>query len=392
MRHAPLAAAVLLLAGCDSTTTVVGPPPPAGSVLPPAVLYYNLEPTGTGTGPAGLILTWPDDGNPNLAVWNVYSRGSTNATFGLRGSTTSNSFHDNGVPDLQYYVTAVDLDGFESAPSPMVTIDERLALPAPATLLSVSLDGAIALSWADNAHDASPTRFAAYRIYSAGYDLDADLCDTAWYLEGTTVAPEFVAGALPNGQPRCFAVSAQSTEGYESLWSPIRADTPRPDARNIVLYAREVNLAQSGFRFWKDLNADQVVQSGELGLVGSGTAPDVDFVVERNGTGGLQFRPVRPGTGVEPYGTGPVGDLTDIDWAPDQAYSALPIDAQVGWGYVWEMSAGDPFARYGALRVTHVGQDFLIVDWAYQTDPGNPELVVGGGVRTGPPLGITVPR
>jgi hypothetical protein len=26
--------------------------------------------------------------------------------------------------------------------------------------------------------------------------------------------------------------------------------------------------------------------------------------------------------------------------------------------------------------VSHVGQDFLILDWAYQTDPGNPELIV----------------
>ena len=165
--------------------------------------------------------------------------------FGLRGSTTSNTYHDNGPPDLQYYVTAEDLSGFESVASPTVTIDERLALPAPASLFSISLDGAIALAWTDNAHGASPARFAAYRIYSAAYDIDANLCDVDWFLEGTTVAPEFIAGALPNGQPRCFAVTAVSVEGYESLWSPIRADTPRPDARNVVLYAREVTPARA---------------------------------------------------------------------------------------------------------------------------------------------------
>jgi hypothetical protein len=27
--------------------------------------------------------------------------------------------------------------------------------------------------------------------------------------------------------------------------------------------------------------------------------------------------------------------------------------------------------------VTHVGPTFLILDWAYQTDPGNDELLVG---------------
>ena len=388
MRLVWAGAAVLTLAACDSYTEVIAPPP--GGIQPPVALYYQVEPIGTGTAPSGLLLSWPDDGDPNLAVWHVYSRGSTTESFGLRGSTTSNTYHDNGPPDLQYFVTAEDLNGFESAPSPTVTIDERLALPAPAALFSISLDGAIALDWTDNAHSASPARFAAYRIYSAAYDIDANLCDVDWFLEGTTVAPEFIAGALPNGQPRCFAVTAVSVEGYESLWSPIRADTPRPDARNIVLYARELTLSQSGFRIWKDLNFDQFVQPSELGLVGPGNATDIDFVVERNGLGGLRFRPVRAGTGVEFYGSGPVGDLTDIDWAPDQVYSPLPIDALVGWGYVFEMSGGDAFARYGAVRVTHVGQDFLILDWAYQTDPGNPELVVGGGVRAASPAGVTI--
>jgi hypothetical protein len=160
----------------------------------------------------------------------------------------------------------------------------------------------------------------------------------------------------------------------------------------VIVYASQANLAQSGFRFWRDLNANGTVQANELGLIGSGSAPDVDFVVQRDGLGGLQFRPVRAGTGVEAYGAGPVGDLTDIDWAPNQLYSSAPISALVGWGYVFEMDGGDGFARYGAVRVSFVGQDYLILDWAYQTDPGNPELVVGGGVRAAPATGITLSR
>jgi len=389
MRQLLSSAILLSMIACDNYTTVVDPPV---GILPPAALYYQVEPIGTGTAPSGLLLSWPDDGNPDLAVWHVYSRGSTSQTYGLRGSTTSNSFHDNGPPDLQYYVTAEDIYGYESSPGPVITIDERLALPAPATLVSTTLDGAVALFWADNAHAASPARFSNYRVYSAAYDLDAGLCDVQWFLEGTTVSPEFVVGALPNGQPLCFAVSAVSQEGYESLWSPIRADTPRPDARNVVLYAAEATLAQSGFRFWKDLNNDTFVQPGELGLIGPGNAPDIDFVVERDGIGGLRLRPVRAGTGVEFYGNAPVGDLTDIDWAPNQLYSAAPIQARVGWGYVFEMNGGDAYARYGAMRVTHIGQDFLIMDWAYQTDPGNPELVVSGGMPVAAPAGVNVAR
>ncbi len=49
-----------------------------------------------------------------------------------------------------------------------------------------------------------------------------------------------------------------------------------------------------------------------------------------------------------------------------------------GFGYVFETDGGDGFVRYGAVRVQHVGTTFLIMDWAFQTDPGNPELMVRG--------------
>jgi hypothetical protein len=45
------------------------------------------------------------------------------------------------------------------------------------------------------------------------------------------------------------------------------------------------------------------------------------------------------------------------------------------------MTAGDEFFRYGAVRLTHVGTSFLILDWAFQTDPGNPELLIGSKRR-----------
>jgi len=32
--------------------------------------------------------------------------------------------------------------------------------------------------------------------------------------------------------------------------------------------------------------------------------------------------------------------------------------------------------------VTHVGRNYLIFDWSFQTDVGNPELVVRGGLST----------
>ncbi len=249
--------------------------------------------------------------------------------------------------------------------------------PVPATLSSTTLDGAVALTWTDNAYESDPDNFLNYRIYSTTYDLDQDLCGTSWQLEGTTVAPEFIVGALTNGRPRCFTVTAVSVDGFESDRSPLRSDTPRPDTRNVVLFAFQFQSAGSGFRFWDDLNGDNNVQDGELGLARSGGAGNIDFVVDRDGAGDLFLTPVRAGTGVEYYdANNPVQDLTSIDFAEDRTYLTSGILALPGYGYVFEMDGGDGFKRYGAVRVSHVGQDFLILDWAYQTDPGNPELLV----------------
>lgn len=251
----------------------------------------------------------------------------------------------------------------------------------PASLTSTTLDGAIALVWSDNAFQSDPSNFQNYRIYSTGYDLDQDLCGSDWTLEGTTVAPEFLVGALTNGVPRCFHVTAVSIDGFESGPSPLRSDTPRPDARNVVLFALQSQVAGSGFRFWDDLNGDGGVQSSELGLVRDGTSSSNDFFVDRDGAGDLFLTPVRAGTGVEYYDeTDPVEDLTSIDFAEDRDYRTSGILAIPGYGYVFEMDGGDGFLRYGALRVTHVGQTFLIMDWAFQTDPGNPELIVRSGL------------
>ena len=251
-------------------------------------------------------------------------------------------------------------------------------LQAPAGLTTVSLDGAVALAWPDNPFQADPGSFKTYAVYTTGYDLDVDQCGQSWRLTGTTVAPEFVVGALTNGTPRCFYVSAVSVDDVESEASPVRNDTPRPDARNVVIFARQEQDAGSGFRFWQDANANGTAQDSELGLVTAGSSLAADFTVERDaGTGALFLTPQRTGVDVALYGAVPVDDLTSIDIAPEAGYDPAGLEAVPGWGYVFRIDDGGPFFTYGAVRVTHAGTNLLILDWAYQTDPGNPELLVG---------------
>lgn len=260
----------------------------------------------------------------------------------------------------------------------------------PTDLSSTTLNRAVALTWNDNAYTADPGNFRNYRIYSTSYNIDTGQCGTSWLIEGTTVAPEFLVGALTNGVSYCFAVSSMSADGAESNRSLARPDTPRPDSRNQLLYAVQVKADSSGFRFWED-DGDNIVQIGELGRTRPGASTSIDFFVNRDANGVLFLTPVRSGTGVEFYANGPVADLTSIDLAPClpgatptlcRSYTTTPIEASPGFGYVFEMDSGTPSLRYGALRVTHVGQNFLIFDWAFQTDPRNPELLVAK--RTAP--------
>jgi len=378
---------LLVLAAVACRSELVAPD---GAPSTPANLSYELEPSGDPNRPLGILLIWDDVTDANLANYRVYSRASSSDAFGLRGETTSNTFHDNGVPHLQYLVTAVDLNGVESGYSNAITVDERLQLVAPAWLSSISLNGAIHLEWDDSSYASAPTRFKWYRIYSTDYNLDTGLCDTNWLLEGTTVAPEFLASAMTNGVPRCFGISAVSREGYESLWSPLHQDTPRPDARNTLAFAIDANGAQSGFRFWQDANGDGRAQTSELGQIVDGHRSDVDFWVYRDPTDStLWLVPGFTGTSMQLYSTSPIADLTSIDFAPAAGYSRNMIQAVPGYGYVFQIIEGSTL-HYGALRMTHVGRNYVIFDWSFQTDVGNPELLVRAGLMTSLPAGSVV--
>ena len=268
----------------------------------------------------------------------------------------------------------------ESSPPP---------LAAPDSLLSVSLNQAVALSWADNAFRSDPNRFEWYRVYSTSYDLDHGFCGTKWSIEGTTVAPEFLVGALTNGVPRCYGVTALGNDGTESAFSPLRQDTPRPDARNVLVFALQADSTRAGFRFWDDLNGDGIAQAGELGLIQNGNRTDVDFFINRGAGDTLWIVPAFTGTSMRLYSSAPVADLTSIDFAPASGYTRDMYSAVPGYGYVFQIVDGTTL-HYGALRVTAVSRNYVIFDWSVQTDPGNPELLRRGGLQTAAVTGSTI--
>src|SRR5919108_1668084 len=92
-----LSSLLLVTVACHDSLVDPGVPV-GGAPSAPANLTYELEPSGDPNRPLGILLFWDDVTDANLANYRVYSRASSSEAFGLRGETTSNTFHDNGVP------------------------------------------------------------------------------------------------------------------------------------------------------------------------------------------------------------------------------------------------------------------------------------------------------
>lgn len=246
-------------------------------------------------------------------------------------------------------------------------------LRAPASLTSTTLDNAIELIWSDDSYQSNPTNFRHYTVWSSAYDLDAGVCLDPWSVEGTSVAPRFVVSAITNSIPRCFRVNGEALDGGVSAYSPIRFDTPRYGSAVLQLRAAQVAPLSAGFTFWRDLDGDQRTTRNELGWVGSESDPGIDLALDLIG-GELLLTPVRPGVRILAWPT-LVASLADIDLAPATGYGRNAVAAVAGSGYVIEMDGPDGYRRYGALRVIGQGPSFIYFEFAFQGDPGNPELL-----------------
>lgn len=332
----------------------------------PRNLQYRLVGGDAAGVPLGVLLTWDPPEQREAWTYAVYSRTSTAGEWYLAGITTSPTFHDAGAPQRQYYVAARDEDDYEFGETRPITIDFGAILPAPQGLTSVTLNRGVHLAWANNAYQASPERFEHYRVYSTSYSTAAGCATDRWQLEGTTITPAFVISGLTNGVTRCFAVSALSRTGIESDLSASRTDTPRYDARHVVVDAFEAKPATAGFMFHD-------VAGARFGAVTDGLRGDIDFRVERAPGGGFLLRTYRAEVRFAPLGTTPVPDLSTVDVAPASGYTDTAVEALPGHAYAIRIARADGI-RYGVVRVAYVAASHIVIDWAYQTDPGNPEL------------------
>jgi hypothetical protein len=331
----------------------------------PTNLDFQLAPSGDPNVPLGILLAWDPPSNGRASVFDVYGR-SSGSGWVRRATTTSTTFHDVGIPQQQYYVVAFDDQGREMGRTPNLVVDLTVRLPAPLGLTSTTLNHAIHLQWDDNAVRSTIATFDHYRVYSSGYSAAKSLCEAPWYFEGTTVSDAFLVGNLPNGVTRCFAVSAISADGHESIWSNARLDTPRIDAKTVVVHVAEAKSDSSAFIF-----NDETAKL--RGVIAAASRFDADFRVSRDPDGEIVLLPARQGATMRLYREASIGELTEIDRAPATGYSSAGIAVLPGDGYVFRLEEADG-VHYGALRVQYATSQYLVFDWAYQDGVGNPEL------------------
>ena len=175
-------------------------------------------------------------------------------------------------------------------------------------------------------------------------------------LIGEDEQPPFVDTNVTNGQTYFYAVSAVDDRGQESenLSFENVFDTPRPEGTNVTLTDASTTPATAGW----DFSAFDRVSSGTAAadIYYDGSAGDLIYA----------------GTGVKIQDAGYVA-LVDVDFGPpaDEGWSADGIvEAIPGHSYIVLTANG----HYAKFEVQSVGATSIVIDWAYQIDPDNPEL------------------
>ena len=222
--------------------------------------------------------------------------------------------------------------------------------PEPPTgVTSVTGDGVVFLYW-----DPSPSPDVE------GYLILRNTSEYGTFQEvGYTSHLAYADDNVVNGVTYYYAVVAVDHAGNQSTPSePVIHDTPRPEGTNVMLWSRQQYPHLSGF----DFNTASVVSYADARC---------DFYLEqRNGTLGI----VAAGSNLV-LDFGPIPNFDVIDEAPLEGWDAdgwVPVAP--GHGYVFYMS-DNHFAKIWIVEAT---DEAVVLDWAWQVDPGNRELRLPG--------------
>jgi len=229
---------------------------------------------------------------------------------------------------------------------------DRTPPSVPRGLFTVTGDERVDLYWIDN----SETDLEGYRIYWN------DEATGVYTYMATTANPYYADFDVVNGTTYYYAVTAFDKAGNESdLSYETISDTPRPAGTDLVLYdCLGPSAALSGYDFsmfsrqyWNDETTD----------IFYGYVDGLHIMYAWN-----------------PYSYWPTTDIQDAGYRMlDEADDAPPD----GWtdDYLVILTEGHTYFvwtrdnHYAKFYVKAIGSGFVVVDWAYQLQEDNPELV-----------------
>jgi hypothetical protein len=208
---------------------------------------------------------------------------------------------------------------------------------------------------------------AGYGVYrSSTPDGEYRRLATVHGVENTS----YVDGDVTNGVTYFYAVDAFDDSGHESALSYEDAfDTPRPAGAAVALSAYQVDPARSGLDFSDWAHASFVTWW---------SAADTDLFVQR--VDGVLYA---KGTLIGGYRNdlqdlGWTESMDDVSWAPADGWSASPVGVELIAGHTYVVWTHDSyFAKFRVVEIltTSGNPSGVVLDWAYQIDPDNPELV-----------------
>lgn len=228
---------------------------------------------------------------------------------------------------------------------------------APRGLYSVTGDGAVYLSWLDN----TERDVAGYRIYmspcASGPGCPYDRI-------GSTTGTRFTVTGLANGVTRFYAIAAYDYAGNESdLTYETIFDTPRPEGFGARLSSYVTTPGGAGWDF-------------SAARVRAWDDPATDVYYGHSGSTLLVFGRDDAFSQTDIQDAGYAATLDAVDYAPDGGWSPTGTAELIpGHCYVvWTRDNHFAKFRVNRLIVQPTGPPVVEMDWAYQVDPGNPEL------------------
>ena len=210
----------------------------------------------------GIVLAWADNGETDLAGYNVYHRvaGETEFTKLNNDLLTNSQYNDTDAPaeTTSYYrVTAVDKAGNESEFALESAFRPVLDTEAPATptgLTATASQSGLALDWADNGE----TDLAGYNVSRRIVGEDSFI-----KLNSGPINPsEYNDTEAPAGKTSYYRVTAVDKVGNESDFavdSAFRPETPKD------IVAPNTNITDGPEGFTRSRNARFTFESTEEG-------------------------------------------------------------------------------------------------------------------------------